>query len=341
MFQKTEIEEIKKILETPQNIVLIPHRNPDGDAIGSTVALSQILKKMGHETHVVSPNQFPKFLKFIPHSKEVFISEYNLKGAAYRIRKASLFFLLDFNELSRTGELEDLVVASSAPKILIDHHQQPEQYDYVYSDTEMPATCQMIYHFIQQIGWEQYVDAEIATALYTGILTDTGNFRFPSVKPSTLEVAAALMKKGAEPYKIQDEIMDTATEARFKLLSIYLQNMQLFPENRTALFTLSREELEKNGFEKGDTEGFVNYGLNLKNYVFSVFMAEDTQKDMIKISFRSKGNFDVSAFARDNFEGGGHVNASGGRSSESLKETVNKFIHLLPKYSQQLEDTEI
>ncbi|MCK0206288.1 DHH family phosphoesterase [Ornithobacterium rhinotracheale] len=339
MFTESQIQELKKILQTPKKIVVIPHKNPDGDAIGSTVALAQILIKMGHKAEVVSPNDFPKFLKFMPYAKTVFNSEFNPQGAEIKIKNAEIIFLLDFNSLDRIDELGTAVEKSRGLKILIDHHQQPDDFDFVYSDTEMPATCQMIYHLAEQMNWTEFIDEDIATCLYTGLLTDTGNFRFPSVKASTLEVAAQLVRKGALPYKIQDEIFDTATEARFKLLSRFLDNMQLFPEYKTALFTLSREELLSNGFQKGDTDAFVNYGLNLKGYVFSVFMAEDTQKDFVKISFRSKEDFDVSELARTHFSGGGHINAAGGRSELSLEETVKKFIDLLPNYAEKLKNT--
>lgn len=336
MFTKKQLSEIEKLLEKPKKIVVIPHKNPDGDAMGSTLALSQVLKKMGHTAEVVVPNDFPKFLKFIPFSKNIFNADFDPLGAEIKIKNAEIIFLLDFNAIDRVEELQESIKDSRAVKILIDHHQKPDDFDFVYSDTKMPATCEMVYHFIKAMNWEHHIDAEVATCLYTGILTDTGNFRYSSVRPSTLETAAKLMRKGAVPHKIQDEILDTATEARFKLLSQFLQNMQLFPKFKTALFSLSKKELLQNGFEKGDTDAFVNYGLNLKGYCFSVFMAEDTQRNFIKISFRSKGNFDVSQLAREHFEGGGHINAAGGKSNLSLQETIEKFKRILPQYEQEL-----
>uniref|UniRef100_UPI0039A6F396 DHH family phosphoesterase n=1 Tax=Ornithobacterium rhinotracheale TaxID=28251 RepID=UPI0039A6F396 len=340
MLTQAQLSDLKERLRTPKKILIISHRNPDGDAVGSSIALGQILNQMGHQTEVMMPNDFPKFLKFMPHSKTVFNAEFNSQGAEIKIKNAEIIFLLDFNTIDRIEPLGPAVKKAKAFKILIDHHQQPDDFDFVYSDTEMPATCEMIYHLAEQMGWAPYIDADAATCLYTGLLTDTGNFRFPSVRASTLEVAAQLVRKGALPYKIQDEIFDTATEARLKLLSHFLGNMRLFPEFKTALFTLSREELLSNGFQKGDTDAFVNYGLSLKGYVFSVFMADDTQKDFVKISFRSKSDFDVSELARTHFEGGGHINAAGGRSELGIEETVKKFIDLLPHYAEKLKNTQ-
>lgn len=337
---KLDTQAIKKVISTAENIIIVPHKNPDGDAIGACLGMHHLLKNQGINSQILAPNEFPKFLKWMPEAKKIFISAYNPKGAEIRFKKADLIFLLDFNEVSRTDNLEDHIHQSSATKIMIDHHQFPEAFDYVYSDTKMPATCEMIYHFAKKMNWEQWIDKEVATCLFTGILTDTGNFRFPSVQTSTFLTAAALKEHGAEPYKIQDQLYDVFTESRYKLLSRFLDNMHIFPEYRTTLFTLTREELQENGFQKGDTDGFVNYGLSMKNMVFSVFMAEDSKHDFVKISFRSKGNFDASEVARKHFSGGGHINAAGGRSDDSLGEAVEKFKAVLPEFMEQLTQTE-
>lgn len=340
MLNPDQIFELKRILQRPKKIVIVPHKNPDGDAIGSNLGLSQVLKKLGHEVQIISPNDFPKFLKWLPEAKKVFNAEFNPKGAEIAFSKADVIFMLDFNEPSRTGKLEDLINKSNAIKVLIDHHQFPQTFDFTYSDTEMPATCQMVWHFIEAMNWEDLMDENIATCLYTGLLTDTGNFRFPSVKPSTLDTASNLMQYGAKPHKIMDA-MDSYSEARLKLLSVFLNNMHTFPEHRTVVFTLSKSEMLKNGYQKGDTDAFVNYGLGIQNMVFSVFLKEDTQKDFIKMSFRSKGDFDCSEVARNHFNGGGHKNASGGRSEESLENTLKEFVNLLPEYAEKLENTTI
>lgn len=338
MLNSKQIFDLKNLLKTPKKIVIFPHKNPDGDAIGSTLGLSQILKKLGHNVQIISPNDFPKFLKWLPGAKKIFNAEFNPKGAEIAIAQAEVLFLLDFNEPSRTDQLEEHINNSSAVKILIDHHQFPQEFDFTYSDTKVPATCQMIWHLAEAMNWTDIIDQDIATCLYTGIITDTGNFKYASVTSATLQTAANLIRQGAEPFRILDRL-DTFTTSRLKLLSVFLENLQLFPEYRTAVFTMSREELINNGYQKGDTESFVNYGLSLENIVFSVFMADDTQKDMVKISFRSKGNFDCSEIAREHFQGGGHVNASGGKSDQNLADTVNEFVNLLPNYAEKLENT--
>ncbi len=338
---KSRKEKLKQLLSAPKNIVVIPHKNPDGDAIGSCLGIAQILKKQGHHVNVVAPNDFPKFLKWMPGAKEIVNAEFEFNTAQSLIEKAEIIFLMDFNTPSRIERLEPLVKESLAYKVLIDHHQQPDIFDFNYSDTQIPATCEMVYHFSQAMDYLPLFDKDIATCLMTGIITDTGSFRYPSVKPSTMRVVANLMDLGAQPYEIQNLVFDVKSADSIRLLGTFLDNMQYFPEYRTSLFTLSREELEKSNFQKGDTDGFVNYGLTIQNNVFSVFFAADTKQDFVKISFRSKGDFDVNEFARKHFNGGGHLNAAGGRSDISLDETVKEFVHLLPLYKEQLQNTQI
>lgn len=341
MLTVDELTQLKALLVQKRKIVLLAHKNPDGDAIGSTLALSSVLKKQGHDVQIIVPNDFPKFLKWLPNAKKVFNADFNIKGAEIAISKAQILFLLDFNEVSRIDQLASFVEKSAAKKVLIDHHQQPGDFDFVYSDTAMPATCEMVYHFIKQMNWEEFLDKEIAISLYAGMLTDTGNFKYPSVKASTLATASELIKLGAEPHKIYDALFDNNSISKFKLLSVFLNNIKVLPEYRTAIFYLTKEELLNNGYEKGDTDGFVNYGLSLNNIVFSVFMAEDTQRDFVKISFRSKGDFDTSEFSRNHFSGGGHINASGGKSDISIQDTIKEFVNLLPKYEEKLRNTKI
>lgn len=336
-----EIKKIKTALSKAKNIVVIPHKNPDGDAMGAVLALRSILNDLGINTDTVSPNDFPPFLKFLPFSDDFINAELDPNLAQEKIEKADIIFLLDFNESSRTDQLKDSIDSSNAMKILIDHHQHPNKFDIMISRTDLPATCEMVYHFIIEMGWKPFISKEVATLLMTGILTDTGMFRYSSVKESTFHTAGELTSLGAKPYKIQDKLLDNVSPNRYALLSTFLNNMTYLPNLRTSIFTISREELEKNGYVKGDTDGFVNYGLNITNNVFSIFLSEDTQKEMIKISFRSKGNFDVSAFARKHFEGGGHINAAGGKSDLSLEKTKEKILNLLNDYKNKLQSTDI
>ncbi len=341
IYSKEQVQQLQNLLSIPKNVVIIPHKNPDGDAMGSCLGLSQILQKQGHKVSVVVPNDFPKFLKWLPQAKEVINSEFEFNLANSLIEQAEIIFLLDFNTLIRIDQLEPVVKESLAYKVLIDHHQQPDTFDFTYSDTQMPATCEMVYHFLDAMGYLSLLDKDIATCLMTGIITDTGSFRYPSVKPSTMQVVSELMKAGAQPYEIQNRIFDVKSADSLGLLGTFLDNMQYFPEYRTSIFTLSRAELEKSHFQKGDTDGYVNYGLTIQNNVLSVFFAEDTKHDFVKISFRSKGDFNVNELARQYFNGGGHINAAGGRSDVSLAETVKEFVNLLPLYKEQLQNTEI
>ena len=337
MFTDKEISEINHLLVPENNIVIVTHYNPDGDAIGSSLGLKHYLKTKGIDAIVITPNDFPKFLKWMPEAKKILIADYKRKMAGEAIYNADVIFCLDFNSPSRIGILGDWVTKSRAKKVLIDHHQMPEQFDYVYSDTTVPATCQMVYHFIQANNDEKLVNLDIAQCLYTGIMTDTGGFRFRSTSATTHRIVADLIEKGADPAVITSNTWDTNTISRLHLLSLVLSRIELTKEGKVAILWLKRSELKEYGFEKGDTEGFVNYGLSVENFIFSVIFIEDTHHNFIKISLRSKGDFDVNEFSRKHFNGGGHMNAAGGRSDLNMEETIAYLQSLLPAYKEQLE----
>lgn len=339
--QMDNFEDLKNLLSQHKRIVLIPHRNPDGDAIGSTLAMAQYLTKKGHCCDIVSPNDFPKFLKWMEGAKNIHIAEYNPGNSRRLVENAELIFILDFNSIQRIDEVGEWLSRSKVPKVMIDHHQEPEQFDFMYSDTSIPATCQMVYNFMEAMGDLDLIDTSIAECIYTGIMTDTGNFRFRSTSGDTHRVVAHLMDTGIEIDKINNNVSDTQTISRMKLLSLALNSLEASEEHRSAFMFLTREQQINEGSQKGDTEGFVNYGLGLNDFVFSVIFIEDQQNDFIKISFRSKGNFDVNQFARNHFNGGGHVNAAGGRSDLNLKETIQKFKELLEEYKQELQQVTI
>lgn len=334
-------EELKELLAKPRKIVILPHRNPDGDAIGSTLALSHYLTKLGHECEIIAPNDFPKFLKWMDGAKKIRIGEYTPGKCRNLVENAELIFILDFNNFNRIDEVGEWVQRSRVPKILIDHHQEPEEFDFMYSDTSMPATCQMVYNFIEKMGHLELIDKSIAECIYTGIMTDTGNFRFRNTQASTHRVVAELHEKGIEIDKIYNNVFDTQSPSRMKLLGLALNSMETFPEFRTAYMFLTRAQQLEYSSQKGDTEGFVNFGLGLNDFVFSVIFIEDQQQDFIKISLRSKGNFDVNTFARMHFNGGGHINAAGGKSELNMEETIRKFEELLQLYREELLAVEI
>lgn len=336
---KQDIQKIKLLLATPKHIVIIPHKNPDGDAMGSTLGLYHFLKKLNHYTTVIAPNDYPNFLKWIPGNNTVLIHDYQTDTCNNLIKKADIIFTLDFNAFHRTGNMENVLEQSKAIKILIDHHQEPHNYaEFMFSDVTMSSTCEMIYHFIDMLGDTNLIDKNIASCLYLGIMTDTGSFRFPCTTSTTHRIIANLIEKGADSAYIHNQVYDTNSYDRLQLLGCALNNLKVLPEFRTAYISLSQDELNTYNFKKGDTEGVVNYGLSLENIVFAAIFIEDTQEDIIKISLRSKGNFSVNDFSRAHFNGGGHINAAGGRSELSLNDTIKNFISILPSYSKALND---
>ena len=334
--KKEFIVAFKEILNIPRKIIIIPHKNPDGDAIGSTLSLNFFLKKIGHKSHIISPNNYPDFLKWMPGQEEIIKFSDEKKTSKTLIESADLIFTLDFNNLSRIEELEPLVKKSKAIKIMIDHHENPADYAQIsYSDSSIGSTCEMIFNLIDNLN-KDLIDEKIATCLYTGIMTDSGSFRFPSTTAKTHQVISKLIEKGAMHSEIHQNIYDSYTLNRMQLLGTALNNLKKINSLPVVYMTLSQEELNQNNFKKGDTEGFVNYGLNLKDILFSVIMIENEQDKIIKMSFRSKGSFDVNLFAKKYFNGGGHVNAAGGVSRLSLKETESKFLSGLEMVKTQL-----
>ena len=334
---KEDIYNLKHILSTPKKIIIVPHKNPDGDAIGSTLGLYHYLKKNHHYVTVVAPNDYPEFLKWMPDEDKIVKYDTNTEKANALIEDADIIFTLDFNALNRIGNMEVPVTNSKAIKIMIDHHQQPDSYaTYTYSDVSMSSTSEMIYNFIELLGDVNQIDNDIATCLYTGIMTDTGSFKYSCTTTQTHNIIGILIEKGANNTQIHNNVYDTFSYNQIQLLGCALKNLKVLPEYKTAYITLSQEELNQFNFKKGDTEGFVNYGLALVGIVFSAIFIENQQESIIKISFRSKGAFSVNEFARAHFEGGGHTNAAGGKSELDLNETVEKFISILPNYKNAL-----
>lgn len=330
MFTDSQLSEIKSLLNHDNKIVILTHYNPDGDAIGSSLGLKHFLTQKGLNAEVIVPNDFPKFLKWMPDAKKITIADYKRKKAWEMVNEADVLFILDFNASHRSGNLvAPWIDKAQGVKILIDHHQQPDDFDFVYSDTGVPATCQMVYHFINALRETELVNQEIAECLYTGIMTDTGGFRFRSTSADTHRITADLIEKGADPAKISSNTWDTNTVSRLHLLSLVLGRIEVVKDGEVAILSLTRNELKEFGFEKGDTEGFVNYGLSISGVKMSAFFMEDLFEDFIKISFRSKDNVDVNQFSRKYFNGGGHINASGGKYFKSIDETISDFIEFV------------
>lgn len=325
-----DIQAIQLLLATPKKIAIIPHRGPDGDAMGSTLALYHFLLKNKHHPVVVSPNEFPDFLAWMPGSETIKIFEKDKQNCTKVLEEADLIFTLDFNALHRTGEMEQVLSKLQAPYIMIDHHQKPDDYAAVtYSDTAFGSTCEMVYNFILFLGKKQDIDKTIGTCIYTGILTDSGSFRFPKTTGTTHRIVAELIDLGVENTEIPSLLFDNSSFGRLQILGRALQNMKVLPEHKTAYTTLSQDELNSFDYVKGDTEGIVNYGLSIKGILFTAIFIENKEEKIIKISFRSQGDFDVNQFARDHFNGGGHRNAAGGKSETSMAETIQKFEDLV------------
>ena len=329
-----DIQAVQLLLATPKKIAIIPHRGPDGDAMGSTLALYHFLLKNDHQPVILSPNEFPDFLAWLPGSETIKIFEKDKQNCTKILQEADLIFTLDFNALHRTGEMEHVLAQLKAPFIMIDHHQKPDDYAAVtYSDTVFGSTCEMIYNFISFLGKKQDIDKTIGTCIYTGILTDSGSFRFPKTTGNTHRIVAELIDLGVENTEIPSLLFDNSGFGRLQILGQALQNMKVIMQHKTAYTTLSQDELNSFDYVKGDTEGIVNYGLSIKGIDFAAIFIENTEEKIIKISFRSQGTFDVNQFARDHFNGGGHQNAAGGKSEVSLQETIQKFEDLVTKIS--------
>ncbi|MAU35826.1 MAG: DHH family phosphoesterase [Flavobacteriales bacterium] len=331
---------LKDLLSTPKRIVITTHKGPDGDAIGSSLAMLHFLNKLGHDTTVITPNAYADFLHWMPANKDVLIYEENEKKAQETTSSADLIFLLDFSNIMRISDFANTVNQANAIKILIDHHQNPDMSiaDIIFSDTQACSTSQLVYEIISAMNFNNHIDKNIAECLYVGIMTDTGSFKYSSTSAKTHEIIANLIKRGADNAKIHDLIYDNSSANRIKLLGYCLNNkLLLYPENNSAIISLTAEELEKFKFQNGDTEGFVNYPLAIKGIRFATFITE--KEGIVKLSLRSKGNFKVNEIADTYFNGGGHMNASGGISQLSINETIKTVEMIINKFKKELTNT--
>lgn len=337
--QKKKIEALKKLIEIPKKILVIGHKNPDGDAVGSCMGWALFLKSLGHQVEVIMPNDYPDFLNWVPQQDKILLFSEHEDKVKQHVEKTDLIFTLDFNHLSRVGDdFEKVLAAAHKPFVMIDHHEQPDDYAEVcISHPEYGSTAELVFECIYHLNQIEKIDKDIASCLFLGIMTDTGSFKFPSTTARTHEIAAQLINKGAKSSEIQQKTFDSSSLSRLKLLGQAMQNLTYLPEYKTAFIHLSQKELDDNNFQKGDTEGFVNYGLSIKNVVLAAIFKEDKQQNIVKISLRSKGKFDVNSMARTHFQGGGHLNAAGGRSDLSLEKTIEKFVHLLKNYKTGLD----
>ena len=330
IFTEEKLKLVKEQIEKAKNIAIIGHKSPDGDAVGSCLALQMILEKQGKNAVSIVPDRFPDFLKWMTKSETVLQYDTQNTKVETILEDAEMVFMLDFNATHRVGKLKDSLESAKGFKVMIDHHQQPEDCcKVIFSDTKSCSTAQMIYEFIDALGLISELDVDIAASIYTGIMTDTGSFRFAATTAKTHRIAADLMDLGLEHHLVHQYVYDTNSINRLRLMGYSLsEKLKIYPEKGAALISLSEAELKQFNYKKGDTEGLVNYALSIAGVKMAVFMA---QKDgVVKISFRSKGGFSVNQVAREHFNGGGHINAAGGMLEMSLEDAINKFETLLP-----------
>ena len=332
------IEKIYGLLDKPRKVVIIMHQKPDADAMGSSLGLFHFLKKLGHHPTVISPTNWAEWLKWMPGCQGVIDYEFSTEKAGAVLDQAEWVFCLDFNNMARTRSMASRLRKLKCVKILIDHHQQPETESFAYgvSDTEKSSTSEMVYDFIVGSGHATVIDLDMAACLYAGVMTDTGSFRFPGASAAVHRMVAALKDTGLNHTQIHENLFDNFLENRLRFIGYVLQNkMDIFYEHNAALISVPWKDLVRFEIKTGDTEGLVNYPLSIQGIKMAALIIDRDEE--VKCSFRSKGDFDVNTFARRYFDGGGHFNAAGGRSSDTLEQTVQRFIAALKENSSQLQ----
>ena len=327
----------KQLFNTPRRVVITVHTNPDADALGSALGFASILQQQGHKVTVISPNEYPDFLKWMKGQEEVIVFDRQEEQAREMLAAAEVICCLDFSSLDRIGDMEEPVRQAQAVKVMVDHHLEPEDFaDFAQWSIEAGATAELIYDLAAEMGWTNYIGREEADCLYAGIMTDTGGFRHPNTTKHIHEVVAQLIGHGANTARVAKLVYDTNTESRLRLTGFVLsQRLVVMKEYDVAYIYLTLDDQKKFNVQKGDTEGLVNYALSIANITMAAMFTES--KDLVKISFRSVGAFSVNEFARKYFNGGGHANAAGGKSEKSLQDTIEEFKSLVIKYKQELE----
>jgi len=322
---KSFVSNIRTNLSDRKKIVIIPHISPDADALGSCLAIYHFFKK-NHKVDIISPNEYSDVLKFLPGENTISRFDSSQDKCVKLITNAEIIFILDFNNLNRVRKLSPYIKKSKAIKIMIDHHESPDDFaTYAYCDPSMSSTCEIIYNFLSEYD-KNLIDKDIAQCIYTGIVADTGSFRFPSTSSNTLKIASELIDLGVEIDHIYQNLFNNYQFSRLKLLGKTLENFKKVKDLPVMYSLLSDEDQKNNNYKKGDTEGFVNFGLSIEGILCSAIMVEKKDEGVVKLSFRSKGEISVNDFAANFFNGGGHIHAAGGISYLSLAETEEKFL---------------
>jgi phosphoesterase RecJ-like protein len=327
--------DLRALITLPHNVAIFSHRNPDGDAIGSALALRHYLEQYGHKVHVMFPSDFPEEFETLPGAGECLIWDISTEECKQVLNKKDLVFLLDFNAWNRIDKLGEYAKHLSAKIVMIDHHLYPDPIaDFVFSDPDASSTCELIYRFIMGMGDAQKLNPKVGECIFTGLITDTGSFRH-ATNPLVYRIAADLVERGVNDTAVQDRIFNSQKEKNLRLLGHCLTNrMELLPEYKTGIIWLTKRDYEEFQIQRGDTEGIVNYLLTLREVRLAIFV--HNQPTVVKLSLRSKGNLDVQEMCRTHFNGGGHKNASGAHSYESLKATIDKIKEILPLYKDAI-----
>jgi phosphoesterase RecJ-like protein len=328
-FDQNKINSVKSLILSSKRIVITTHYKPDGDALGSSLGLWAYLKSLNIHADVVLPSEFPNFLKWMHGSSETIDFSKTPREAAELINQADLLFCLDFNDPTRTEGMSDLLIKSSAKKIMIDHHLAPKDFcDYTFSFPSIGSTCELIVHFIESLDGISLITMDSAACLYAGIMTDTGSFRFSSVTAETHRAVGILLSTGMRNDFVHEAVYDTSSEDRLRFLGhVLLNNMFVLNDHKAVYFLCTKDDMKRFNHQSGDLEGIVNYGLSIDGIKMAVLFSE--RDGIIKISFRSKGDYSVKDLAEKHFEGGGHKNAAGGKSNLTLEETIQKFKTIL------------
>lgn len=333
-----KIEAFKELLSKPKKVVILSHTNPDGDAIGSSLALSQVLKQCGHSVHCILPNRFPYYLKWMPCCDELIIHSQDKIGFAQSvIEAADVVICADMSSLSRLEALTEIIAANTkAKRVLIDHHLSPsDEFDLLFSFPESSSTAYLVYEILKAAYGTEVFDQNIATLLYVGMITDTGNFAFSTINAELFRAAADLLETGIDVPTIYNNVYNSFTEGRARLFGYVInRKMKTLLKGTVAYLSLTEEEMRRYWFQQGDSEGFVNYPLSIKKVKMSAMFSEQ-QGGFIRVSLRSHGKVDVNTFARRYFNGGGHHNAAGGKSFMSMDDTIAHYIAAVEEYHNE------
>lgn len=334
IFNTKDIDYLKAIIGEGSFFVLTCHAGPDGDALGSTLGMAHYLRELGKEALVIVPDAFPDFLAWMPGAQEILRFNKQRDKAELMLSMADVIFAMDYNALSRVDDMGALIAKSKAKKVLVDHHLQPDNFcDLLFSYPKLSSTCEVVFRLVMAMEGCELLTKAACECIYTGMMTDTGCFSYGPCTQEVYLIISMLMQKEINKDRIYNKVFNNYSEGRLRLMGYVLyEKMRVFPEQHAALITLSREEMARFNFNKGDSEGLVNIPLQMKGIYFSAFLREDTEKDLIRVSLRSQGTFPCNKFAAQYFGGGGHLNASGGQHNGTLAEAVAIFEKALEEF---------